>query len=105
MRHDDLKVEFIFLCAQAFRPSNVRGEPLINNNRDRAGDDQLVEHNKELRGDIAVHGLWNPGRTAIFDVRVSDTYAKSYSGKDPKKVMANIEQLKRAKYGEACCQQ
>ena len=56
----------------------------------------------ELRGDVAVHGFWSRGTTAIFDVRVTDTDARSYRTQDPKKVLKKQEKDKKDKYGEAC---
>ena len=56
----------------------------------------------ELRGDVAAHGFWRRGTTTIFDVRITDTDARSYRRTDPHKVLRTQEAEKKAKYGEAC---
>ncbi|KAI2507264.1 hypothetical protein MHU86_7100 [Fragilaria crotonensis] len=56
----------------------------------------------ELRGDIAVHGFWTRGTTAIFDVRVTDTDAPSNRNTTPEKVLLRHEKEKKDKYGALC---
>jgi hypothetical protein len=103
MRHDDLKEEFMSLCKQAFRPSKVYGEPIINSNRNNAETNaRETEDMTELRGDVAVHGFWNINKTTIFDVRVCDLDATSYIKKDPQKAFAQMIKTKTTKYDNAC---
>jgi hypothetical protein len=101
MRHDDLKMEIMSLCAQAFSPGAVRIEPKINTYRG-APAGGLAADAPELRGDISTHGFWTRGKTTIYDVRVTDTDAPSHSGQDPFKVLAKQEREKRDLYEEPC---
>jgi hypothetical protein len=39
------------------------------------------------RGDVAAHGFWRRGYTAIFDVRVTDTDAASYQSSTPQQIL------------------
>ncbi len=36
----------------------------------------------EARGDVGMHGFWKRERTAIFDIQVCDTDAKSYGNRN-----------------------
>ncbi len=56
----------------------------------------------EARGDVGAHGFWKQGRTAIFDVQVCDTDAKSYGNCESKKVLEGAARRKKDKYEEAC---
>jgi hypothetical protein len=56
----------------------------------------------ELRGDLAVHGFWTRGQTAIFDVRITDTDQPSNRNTDPSKVLLRHEKEKKTKYGDLC---
>ena len=96
-RHEEVAAEWHQLCSQALTPSAVSDEPTIPMCQNQ--DSQDVS---ELRGDVAVHGFWSRGTTAIFDVRVTDTDARSYRTQDPKKVLKKQEKDKKDKYGEAC---
>ena len=92
------------LCGQAFNPSTVSDEPLIHTSQDvhAASANTRTEPTPELRGDLAVHGFWTRGTTAIFDVRVTDTDAPSNRNTDPVKVLQRHEKEKKDKYGELC---
>lgn len=103
MRHDDLKMEIMSLCAQAFSPGAVRDEPKINTYREPTADGP-AQAQAELRGDISAHGFWTRGKTTIFDVRVTDTDAPSHSGQDPYKVLAKQERAKRDVYAAPCAE-
>ncbi len=46
------------------------------------------------QGDASAHGFWQPGRTVIFDVRITDTQSCSYWNKDYQKVLAQQEKEK-----------
>lgn len=56
----------------------------------------------ETRGDVGVHGFWQRGRPAIFDVRITDTDCRSHRHKAPDKVLADQEKEKKNKYLDAC---
>ncbi len=53
-----------------------------------------------LVADLAVRGLWQPQTSALFDVRVVDTDAQSYSGRPVQQVIQSAEE-KKSKYVEA----
>jgi hypothetical protein len=103
LRHNDVQAEWEHLCATALTPSAVSDEPLLQTGRDvqRAGA-QGTEPIPELRGDVAVHGFWKRGTTAIFDVRVTDTDTPSAKGMDPLKVLRRHETEKKKKYNALC---
>jgi hypothetical protein len=102
-RHNDLVSTWGQLCGQAHTPSTVSDEPLILPSRAMpvAGTNRTVP-SPELRGDLAVHGFWSKGQTAIFDVRITDTDQPSNRNTDPSKVLLRHEKEKKAKYGDLC---
>ncbi len=104
LRHNDVAAEWHHLCAQAVSPSAVSDEPLIHSSRGGNGRAaaQGAEAPPDIRGDVAVHGFWRRGATAIFDVRVTDTDAPYHRGQDPHKILAKHEKEKKEKYVDAC---
>merc|ERR1711884_264689 len=92
----------------ALRPASVTTEPYIYVGRTRTGTEIPTDRFgapigfPDDRGDIAVHGFWSRGQTAIFDVRVTDTDAPSYRDTDPVTVLENQERGKKRKYLDAC---
>lgn len=56
------------------------------------------------RGDLSIHGFWNPGHTAIFDVRVTNLDAPSYLDKTPAQCFRLHEQEKYRVYRNDCRQ-
>ena len=54
------------------------------------------------RGDAGVHGFWQRQRMAIFDVRITDTDARSARGRDYTKILAAHEKEKKDKYLWTC---
>ena len=54
------------------------------------------------RGDAGVHGFWERGRPCIFNVRITDTDARSYCNKDVSKVLAAQEKEKKDKCLRSC---
>jgi len=102
-RHNDLAAEWGQLCGQALTPSNVSDEPLIQSSRDvQVAGSNRTEPTPELRGDIAVHGFWTRGTTAIFDICVTDTDAPSNRHSAPQSVLRRHERKKKEKYGALC---
>ena len=65
------------------------------------GEEELDEGD-ETRGDKGAHGFWKSGVTCIFDVRVIQTDAPSYRGRDPDSILAMHEGLKKDRYLEPC---
>jgi hypothetical protein len=103
LRHNDVAAEWHHLCAQALQPSAVSDEPLIHSGQGSTGASATgAAINPETRGDVAVHGFWKRGATAIFDIRVTDTDAPTYRGLAPRKVLAKHEKEKKDKYVEHC---
>jgi hypothetical protein len=102
-QHNDLVTTWGQLCGQALTPSTVSDEPLIQPSRDipLVGTTQTVPA-PELRGDLAVHGFWTRGQTAIFDVRITDTDQPSNRNTNPSKVLLRHEKEKKDKYGALC---
>ena len=49
-----------------------------------------------------MHGFWQRGRPAIFDVHITDTDCRSHRHKAPDKVLADQEKEKKNKYLDAC---
>ena len=104
LRHNDLANEWHELCAHALSPSAVSDEPLIHNgqginNKERG---QTSEPEMELRGDVAAHGFWKRGSTAIFDIRVTDVETPSQRGTDPGVLLKRHEEEKKKKYSKHC---
>ena len=63
---------------------------------------EQLENQKPLRTDLLIRGVWSPQETALFDIRVIDTEAKSYSNKNPEDVLESCADENRTKYSEAC---
>ena len=102
-RHNDMVTTWSQLCGQAHTPSTVSDEPLILPSRDvHLADSTRTEPSSEFRGDLAVHGFWSRGQTAIFDVRMTDTDQPSNRNTDPGKVLLRHEKEKKDKYGALC---
>jgi hypothetical protein len=102
-RHNDLVTTWGQLCGQAHNPSSVSDEPLIQPSRNVTLDGtHRTEPSSELRGDLAVHGFWTRGQTAIFDVRITDTDQPSNRNTAPTNVLLRHEKEKKDKYGALC---
>ena len=98
IRHDDVAKEWRWLCSCAFSHTRVEREPHIHSsvgrieranattgnqaNSANPTPQQLNQSTSDIhkkRGDVGVHGFWQDGRMCIFDVRITDTDARSYS--------------------------
>jgi hypothetical protein len=105
-RHNDVAAEWGQLCGQALTPSVVTDEPLIHTGRhDRQVRAGSTEPPPAIRGDIAVHGFWRRGTTAIFDIRVTDTDAPSNRNTAPSRILRKHEEEKKAKHNALCLAQ
>ena len=119
IRHDDVADEWRHLCGTALSPSRVEREPPIfrcvsHRARVAAGNTTppppstptatppTPPTTTEERGDASCHGFWKRGRTCIFDMRITDTDAKSYRKKDFGKVLLQHEKEKKDKYLRTC---
>ena len=107
LRHTELAQEWHTFCAQALTPSAVSDEPLISQGQHipRRNEQGHTDPAPELRGDIAAHGFWSRGTTAIFDVRVTDLDNSSQRASSSKTVLARHEREKKAKYLALCIRQ
>jgi len=108
IRHDEMKMEWHSICAQAFKPSRVTDEPEIHSGRGPIlvqNADGMSAALPETRGDIGVHGFYERAVTTIFDVSICDTDCVSYRNMDPAQVLVNREKAKKKKHLAACLAQ
>jgi len=96
------------IAERALTPSAVRDEPIIFPGRNSSNEGntqqqtQTVSAQDDSRGDVLIRSLWERGTDPILDVRITDTDAKSYASRDPKKVLEQHEREKKRKYLAAC---
>jgi len=118
IRHDDVADEWRHLCGTALSPCRVEREPRIFSSVSRrvqtaacssAHDSSTPTADAlhppavtEERGDASCHGFWARGRTTIFDMRITDTDARSYRKKEFAKVLEQHEKEKKDKYLQNC---
>ena len=114
--HDDVADEWRHLCGTVLSFGQVEREPRIFSRVGRlareAGDTEVTPPTgdrdemqlTEERGDAGAHGFWQRGRMAIFDIRITDTEARSARGRDFTKVLAAQEKEKKDKYLSSCLQ-
>jgi hypothetical protein len=55
-----------------------------------------------LKGDLACRGVWEPQVEALFDIRIVDADAPSYSSMTLQSVLRKSEKEKKTKYTPAC---
>ena len=67
-RHEEVKVEVADLASGAFRPSQVRDEPMIQNVGAQPASEEATEaepvsrlRRNQDRGDVMIRGLWRNG--------------------------------------------
>ncbi len=103
-RHDDVCEELAHLCLMALTAARISSEPEIFYGRGLNAAQKNANEvlGDEAHGDVGAHGFWKQGRTAIFDVQVCDTDAKSYGNRKSKKVLVGAAHRKKEKYEEAC---
>jgi hypothetical protein len=114
-RHNEIRDELVSLAGKALTPSAVRDELLIKSSRAKESEKdapitdtsqkktEQTATGKDERGDLLVRGFWARGTDCVLDARVTDTDAKSYSKRDPAKVLVESqEKEKKRKYLEAC---
>ena len=119
IQHDDVANDWHHLCGCALSFGRVEHEPRIYSSMshqqrlDASSDAPSEEEDDPTaltdqtpptgeRGDASSHGFWQRGRTAIFDVRITDTQSRSYWNKDYQKVLAQQEEEKKNYYLRPC---
>ena len=83
-RHNEIRDLLGEMCQKSW--GNVVKEPIIS------------EEEPCLRGDLAVRGVWEAQREALFDIRIVDTDAPSYVSRSVMSVLMNAEEEKKKKY-------
>eukprot|EP00804_Cyclotella_cryptica_P017223 CCRYP_013149-RE/>CCRYP_013149-RE protein AED:0.29 eAED:0.33 QI:0/-1/0/1/-1/1/1/0/324 len=96
LRHNDVRDEWAHLCGLALGESLVTTEPLIfygDGMRTQPGSGYNANGNslgEEARGDVSAHGFWQRARSTVFDVRITDTDAKSYGNCSSSKLLGAL---------------
>ena len=91
-RHNEIRDTICGLASMVW--GQVTQEPVVC--------DSLDSGNSSLVADIAIRGVWQRQATALFDVRVIDTDARSYLHRPPQSIIATAEREKKRKYSMAC---
>jgi hypothetical protein len=73
----------------------VSREPIVQDADDSTGSSALV-------ADLSIRGVWQPQTSALLDIRVVDTDAKSYVARPVQNVLLSAETQKKRKYQDAC---
>jgi hypothetical protein len=73
----------------------VHREPVVREANDSNNIPALI-------ADLGVRGVWEAQTTALFDIRITDTDAKSYLSRPVEAVLSYAETEKKHKYGQAC---
>jgi hypothetical protein len=94
-RHNEIRDAIGDLSALAWK--EIVREPVIREREDSTNTTALI-------ADLGVRGVWAPQTMALFDIRVTDTDATSYTTHSIQSVLSNAETAKKAKYAEACQQ-
>ena len=104
--HNNVAGEWHQLCAEALKPSTVTDGLQIPVYQPAPGNRALAGAlpPPALWGDIGVHGFWQQGMAAIFDIHIIDTDAWSHQHKQPLDVLRTQEKEKKAWYNTACCE-
>ena len=81
--------------------SEIALEILLHRCEHRLSESQLLERqdiqagDSGLRLDLGVRGVWQPQAEALFDFKVIDTDARSYSSRSPESVLESGAQDKQ----------
>ena len=92
-RHNEVRDAFADLSAMAW--NQVKREPIVKESDNDTGTPALI-------ADLSIRGVWLPQAEALFDTRVVDTDARSYTSRSPMDVLTSAEREKRNKYTAAC---
>ena len=93
-RHNEVRDAIGDLASLVWK--QVQREPVVC---ESSFDDPSSE---TLIADLRVRGVWEPQVDTIFDVRIVDTDAPSYSSRTPQAVIQSAEVEKKRKYSSAC---
>ena len=117
-RHNELRDGVVDLAGRSFTPSHVCNDPLIYQScavmRSKAQPARLSDKTKqgdsppeatEQKVDLLIRDLWANGTDSVHDMRVVNTYAKSYWEKSPKRCLEEAERSKKKMYLKACLHQ
>ena len=74
--------------------TEVIREPVVQEANDACGIPSLI-------ADLSIRGVWQPQTVALFDIRVVDTDAPSYSHRDVAAILSTAEEEKKRKYCDA----
>jgi len=91
-RHNEVRDAFGDLASLVWSP--VLKKPVVC--------DGSTGNSDTLISDLCVYGIWQPQTEALFDIRVIDTDARSYSARTPLAVLCLAEAEKKHKYSQAC---
>jgi hypothetical protein len=96
--------KYCILASMALKESAIRAEPEINPSASITNSTKTKDATDTSgdRGDLLIRGFWENGMDAIIDVRITDTDAKSYASRDPKKILLSQEKEKKKKYLDRC---
>ncbi|KAL7475639.1 hypothetical protein ACHAW6_001560 [Cyclotella cf. meneghiniana] len=106
IRHDDVHDKWAHLCSLSLSSSRITIEPTIFYGGGMTAG-QRSEHpthgvnhlGDEACGDVLAHGFWQRARGTIFDIRLCDMDAWSYSNMDFSKILKRFFVLPRAEMG------
>jgi len=91
-RHNEVHDAFGDLASLVWSP--VLKEPVVC--------DGSAGNSDTLIADLCICGVWQPQTEALFDIRVIDTDAQSYSAQTPLAVLCSAEAEKKCKYSQTC---
>ena len=86
------------------RPSTPTNQTTQQPNQQQQQGEDATPTLDETRGDVGCRNFWTRQRMAIFDVRITDTSARSYRNTEPQTVIERQEKEKKDKYRDACLQ-
>ncbi|KAL7474121.1 hypothetical protein ACHAW6_000115 [Cyclotella cf. meneghiniana] len=109
--HDDVCDKWAHLCSFSLSSSRVTIEPTIfygggvtAGQRSEHPTQGTTQPGDDSRGDVLAHGFWQCARGTVFDIRLCDTDARSYSNTESSKVLerAATEKKQNTRAAEKC---
>ena len=92
LRHNEVRDALGDTASMAYK--DVVREPIVREANDSLGMSALI-------ADLGVRGVWQPQTEALFDIRVVDTDAQSYTEHSVEAVLSSAEQAKKTKFTQA----